>query len=235
MRQSFGYAAALAFAASVSLPALAAPPAAESAAQQSADHDFSKLSADGGKALRDIRTVRLEIFDGQIKGAKADIAKAIASLNKAQSDDTIFTKAESELKVPANMKGDTKNAANASTTPIQWLPVDGGMTLGEDFVATPEKTAGVAKANDKLAKGDKKGAMEDLKLANIDVNFLVELAPLKATEQGVKQASAFLDDGKYYEANQALKSVEDGMRFDTENVVGTPEKVDASRAMKTSG
>lgn len=233
MHKPLTYAFAAAFVASAGLPALAAPtPTGETAAQQKADYDFGKLSTDGVSALRDIRVARLDIFDGHIDHAKTDVAKAMSSLNKAQSDETVFTKAESDLKPPANMPGKTQTASNTSSTKVEWLPVDGAMTLGEDYVATPQKTAGVAKANDKLAKGDQKAAMDELKVANVDVDFLVELAPLKATISGVKQASDFLNTGKYYEANQSLKSVEDGLRFDSETFNATPQKANAAHSTK---
>ena len=233
MSRYLSFALAAALVASAGVPALAATPD-NTAAQRSADHDFGKLSVDGGAALRDIRMVRLEIFDGNINGAKTDMAKATSELDRAKSDETVFTKAEADLKTPASMQGkSTQTHENASTTAIQWLPVDGSMMLGEDYIATPEKAAGVAKANEKLAAGDKNAAMDALKVADVDVDFAVEVAPLKATIQGVQQASTFLNDGKYYEANQALKSVEDGMRYDSENFVATPQK--AASSAKSSG
>jgi hypothetical protein len=235
------FALAAVLAASAGVPAFAASPD-NPAAQQSADHDFGKLSVDGGDALRDIRLVRLEIFNGDIKGAKADLAKAVASLDRAKSDETVFTKAEADLKAPASMQANktqtssnTQTHENASTTPIQWLPVDGSMTLGEDYIATPEKAASVAKANEKLASGDQKAALDALKVADLDVSFAVEVAPLKATIEGVQQASTFLNEGKYYEANQALKTVEDGMRYDSETFVAAPQKVGNAHDMKSSG
>jgi len=70
-----------------------------------------------------------------------------------------------------------------STTPTGWLPVDGGLTLGEDFVATPAKAAGVAKANDQLKKGDHKQAMETLKLSEINVAFRNGGCPARQDDQ----------------------------------------------------
>ena len=234
MSKVLRFALAAALVASAGVPAFAASP--ETAAQQSADHDFGKLSVDGSAARRDIRMVRLEIFDGNINGAKADIAKAVASLDRAKSDETVFTKAEADLKTPASMQANTTQTHEAaSTTPIQWLPVDGSMTLGEDYIATPEKAASVAKANEKLASGDKKAAMDALKVADVDVSSAVEVAPLKATIQGVQQADTFLNDGKYYEANQALKSVEDGMRYDSETFTAAPQKMGNAHDTKSSG
>ena len=72
---------------------------------------------------------------------------------------------EAALKAPAGVTQRTGTRADKptpGTTPTAWLPVDGGLTLGEDFVATPAKAAGVAKANDQLKKGDHKQAMETL-------------------------------------------------------------------------
>jgi soluble cytochrome b562 len=97
------------------------------------------------------------------------------------------------------------------------------MTLGEDYTATPEKSAGVSKANEQLKKGDHEKAMETLKLANVDVSFVTEVAPLEKTTSGIDQAVHLLNEGKYYEANQALKSVEDGFRFDVTDIDSAPK------------
>lgn len=63
---------------------------------------------------------------------------------------------------PSNMT-QPGSGATASTTPTIWIPVDGSLTLGEDYVDTPEKSAGVAKANELLKKGEHKQAMDTLK------------------------------------------------------------------------
>jgi hypothetical protein len=97
------------------------------------------------------------------------------------------------------------------------------MTLSEDYIDTPEKSAGVAKANKQFKEGDHKHAMETLKLANIDVGFVSEVAPLDKTMAGIKKADQLIDAGKYYEANQALKGVEDGYRFDVTDVDAAPK------------
>jgi hypothetical protein len=97
------------------------------------------------------------------------------------------------------------------------------MTLSEDYVDTPAKSAGIAKANKQLKDGDHKSAMETLKLADIKVSFVSEVAPVEKTMAGIKKADQLIGDGKYYEANQALKSVEDGYRFDVSAVDSGPK------------
>jgi hypothetical protein len=189
-----------------------------SQAAQTADKDFGKLSADGLKAFRDVRIARLAIFDGQPDQAKKYVDEARTAIAKAKSDDTVFTKDEASLKPPAGMsqksspQAGTQGAA-PSSTPTAWLPIDGGLTLGEDFVATPAKAASVAKANEQLKKGDHKQAMETLRISDITVSFVMEVAPLDKTVSGIDNAAQLVDSGKYYEGNQALKGVEDGIRF----------------------
>lgn len=204
-------------------------------ATQTANKDFGKLSADGVKAFRDVRLARLAIFDGKSDQAKKYVDEARTAITKAKTDDTAFMKDEGSLKPPGGMsqKSPQSGADQApSKTPTAWLPVDGGLTLGEDFVATPAKAAGVAKANEQLKKGDHNQAMETLKLSDINVSFVMEVAPLDKTIGGIDQAAQLIDSGKYYEGNQVLKGVEDGLRFDVADINSTPKKAGAS-ATKT--
>jgi hypothetical protein len=201
-------------------------------AQTRADHDATKLSKDGYAAIHDISEARLAIFNGQPSQAKMFTNEAQTAFEKAQKDDTVFTKAESDLRAPAG-KTQPGSGTAASTTPTNWIPVDGSMTLSEDYVDTPEKSAGVAKANKQLKEGDHKHAMETLKLANIDVSFVSEVAPLDKTMSGIKKADQLIAAGKFYEANQALKGVEDGYRFDVSDVDAGPKGA-ANKTPKTA-
>jgi len=216
-----------------------APPV--TAAQQAADRDVGKLSKDGAQAFRDLHLARIAIFDADPTLAKTLIGKAQASLAKAKTDEAIYTKAEADLRSPDKhaamakasdaKAADAKTAeAKASTQPTAWLPVDGQLTLGEDFVATPTKAAAVATANKSLEKGDRKSAIDQLKLAGVDMNFVLAVVPLNQTTTDVDQAASLIGQGKYYEGNALLKKVEDGVRFDVVNVLGTPQKAPASAA-----
>lgn len=218
----------------------------ESAAQRAVDQDVGKLSKDGAQAFRDMHLARIAIFDADPSQAKSLIAKAQSALTKAKTDDAVFLKAESELKTPADLaaakaaKADktadakasdakTADAKTADATPVSkdkvaWVPVDAQMTLGEDFIATPEKASAVTEANKSLAKGDQKGAIEKLRLAHVDVNFVMAVLPLDKTTTDVSQAATLINQGKYYEANAVLKTAEDGMRFDVIDAIGMPQK-----------
>ena len=195
---------------------------ANSASQQAADHDFGKFSKDGNNAFRAIRDARLAIFDGQANKAKTDIDNAQTALQKAKSDDSVFTKAESELKQPAGMT-QSGTTTTASTTPTAWLPVNGTMAVDEDYAASPAKAKGVAKADTQLKQGDRKSAMQTLKLADVGVVVIIAVAPLQSTLSGIDKAKQLADAGHFFQANQALKAVEDSVRFDEASFVGTPK------------
>ncbi|NEU14436.1 YfdX family protein [Methylobacterium sp. BTF04] len=201
--------------------------------------DVSKLSVDGAKGFQDLHQARLAIFDADPARAKTLIAQSQAALAKAKTDESVFTKAEAELKSPpVGKEMAMKNAKEMSNeitkadmkTPIAWLPVDGQLLLDEDFVATPQKAAAVSDANKNLEKGDRKGAVEKLKLGGVSVNFTMAIVPLVKTTSDVDQAAKLLDQGKYYEANSVLKQAEDGLRFDVIDVTTLPQKSSANSA-----
>ena len=203
------------------------------AAQRVVDRDVGKLSKDGAQAFRDLHLARIAIFDAAPDQAKAEIQKAQAALTKAKTDETLFTKAEADLKTPATKPAQaaaTPVKAAPGTQPVAWLPIDGQLTLGEDFVATPVKAAAVTDANKSLEKGDQKAAIDKLKLAGIDVNFTMAVVPLAQTTADVDQAASLIGQGKYYEANAVLKKAEDGIRFTMVDAIGVPDKAKADAA-----
>ncbi len=215
MRKITTLSVALVAASTVAVGAYAAEKAAKpsmqgSPEQKTADTDFGKLSVQGSKAFRDLQLARLAIFDAEPADAKTYIADAKNAIEKAQKDDAVFVKAESELRAP----GKTMPNSNPDTHPIAWLPVDGQMILDENYIASPQKTEALADANKSLKQGDRKGAAEKLRLAGINVDFTMAVVPLARTTNDIDQAATLINDGKYYEANTVLLEAEKGMRFD---------------------
>ena len=231
----------------------------ETAQQTTMNKDAGKLSAAGSKAYMEINAARVAIFDGRTDDAKKQLASADTDLGTAKTDETVFMKAEADMNGPsgdATAKGDmaksdatspsakagdktaseqgvpTAAEEQAMKTPKQWLPVDGAMSVDEDITANPAKQAAVADANKSLAKGDKPGAMEKLKVADIDIDYALAVVPLKQTISDVHQAATLANDGKYYEASQMLRQVQDSTRYDVLDINGVPKTAgaDASKA-----
>ena len=203
--------------------------------QISADKDFGKVSADGAGGFQDLSLAQIAIFDGRIDDAKEFVTQAVAAFSKAKTDETVFNKAESALKPPvdknavANKSAASAKPADASKTaqnqkPISWLPVDGSIMIDEDFTAKNAKTAAVADANKSLKAGDRKGALEKLRLADVKVVVIVAVLPLEQTIDKVDQAAAMINDGKYYEASQELRQVQASERFDVVDDMATTGK-----------
>ena len=77
-------------------------------------------------------------------------------------------------------------------------------------------------ANKSLAQGDKKGAMEKLKLAEIDTSVTLAVVPLQQTIDDVDQAKQLIDSGKYYEGSQKLRAVQNATIVTIADVPATP-------------
>jgi hypothetical protein len=191
-----------------------------------AENDFGKLSVDGASALNDVSRTRLAIFDGRVDDAKKYVGLADAAFTKAKTDDTAFTKAESDLnpRPGAEAKSPDTKTAEQLKSPIAWLPVDQSITIDEDYTDNPAKKAAVADANQSLKAGDRKAAMDKLKLADIKIAATVAVVPLEQTLSKVKEAAGLINDGKYYEASQDLRQAQDAERFYTVGNVGTPKE-----------
>jgi len=205
--------------------------------QTSASKDFGKLSADGSNAFQDLTLTRLAIFDGRIDDAKKFIQRAETAFDKAKIDEAVFTKAEADLKPPtgknapanqtvgaappAGKPADTKSA-DQMKKPIAWLPVDGAISINEDYTANPAKKGAVAEANKSLKGGDRKKAWETLGLADMDVDVILAVVPLEQTTDNVHQAASLINNGNYYEASQLLRQAQDSERFDVTSITAKP-------------
>ncbi len=203
---------------------------AVSSDQQSVDKDFSKLSTEGALAYHDVNLARLAIYDGKVDQAKKLVDEAASSFDKAKTDETVFTKAEADLK-PVKTQNNAQQGSSENATPpdqmnkpIAWLPVDATVTINEDYTLNPAKTKAVAEANQKLNGGDKKAAMETLKLANIDTDVVLAVVPVQKTMDDVHQAAQLIDSGKYYEGSQMLRQVQMATRFDIADINSAPNK-----------
>jgi hypothetical protein len=200
--------------------AMAATPAAksestmksESTAKADIDYDrLMKLSDDGFKAMRDVRFARLAIFSGHPDDALKNVKDASIALDKTKVDAKKFY-----------------GRSNATGGSQEWVPVDASVDIADSFFPTAEKQKHIAKANEQFKAGNKQKAVEELKLADIDVNYTRIMMPLKTTQKHVKTAESLLDSKKYYEANLALKAAQDGLVIDTTALVDVPKPGDKS-------
>jgi hypothetical protein len=194
---------------------------------QTAEKDFIQLSADATRAYQDLTISRFDIFDGRVDDAKKHIDDAVKGFDKAKTDETVFTKAEADMmpsKQTTNQPGTSQPSSDQAQKPIAWLPVDATVMINEDYTLNPAKSAAVADANKSLKSGDRKAAMEKLKLASLDTDVVMAVVPLDKTINDVHQAAQLIDSGKYYEGSQLLRQVQNAERFDSMDISGMPTK-----------
>jgi len=158
--------------------------------------DIGEFSQAGHSAMMNIGDARLAIFDGDPKVAMKLMESAKRLLARADKD------APSMGNPPANGT-------------ITSVPVDGQLALSDDFVMSPEKKAHIDKANESFKKGDHATGLEELRLGAIDVNYTRWWLPIAPTEAHLDQAIKLAGENKYYEANLALKAIEDSVTMDS--------------------
>jgi len=170
------------------------------------------VSQDGYQVMQNVRAARLALFNGDTDGARKFIDKAQHSLDKAGSDDKALR---------ARAGGDPN-----------LISIDGDLVVSHDYALTPEKKQHLAVGRDHLKAGRHDKAIEELKLADVDVGYSRLLMPLRQTRQHVAEAARLIAAQKYFDANLALKDAEDGMSVDTVSVVELP-KADKTAAADT--
>ena len=185
-----------------------------------ADKDLGKLSIDGAAAYQDIGLARLAIYDGNTDAATKLVNDAVSSLSRAKSDDAVFTKAEADLAPPKTAV--QAKAPNASKTAIAWIPVNGEFILDETLTPTAAKTGAVDEANKHLRNGEPDKAKDVLKVAAVDADYVMTVAPLAQTTQDLQQASKMLSDHNYYAASQQLRDAQMAVRYDTVTLQDNP-------------
>ena len=179
------------------------------------------FSPAGHEAIHEIQDARLAIFNGDVDIAEQLMKDAMASLETAEEEAPILLESAT-LSVNGKPVEEEDEADE-----VDIVPVDGSVTLAEDYNVTPEKKKHITKANLFLKNGKKKEALDEFKLADIGVNVSRVWMPIEFSEDRLEGAIDLMDDGLYYEASLALKAIEDSLTVDSETLV---EQVPAKKA-----
>ena len=191
-------------------PAAPAKPNAEA-------KDMMKFSQNGSDAIREIAAARVAIFNGDPKLASDMITKAKAFVAKAELEAPTFI-------VKTTKSGHRRSGPTSDTAKAEMVPVDGQLVVADDFVSTPEKQARIAKANEHFKNGEQKEALEELRLGEVEVMYNRVWMPLAFASEHIEQAIKLMNDQKYYEANLALKAIDDRLTVDSVSVTDLPKK-----------
>ncbi|MEZ5920921.1 MAG: YfdX family protein [Parvularculaceae bacterium] len=183
---TFAYAAA---------PTQKPPVAASKPSMSKADKQTIKTVDEAYDAVRDIHLARLAIFNGAPNEAKTYANRAVAALTKTKT-------LAKDYSIETTKKPEAGDA---------FVPFDSSLALAEGFTPTEQKTATIKKANEHLAKGEQQKAIETLKAGNIDVSLTTALLPANESLKHAETAVKLLGEKQFYEANLALKAIEDSI------------------------
>lgn len=197
--------------------------ASNTAAQTGMNDKRLMVSNDGFKAERELGAARIAIFQGNTDAAKTLVKDAQGDLK------TVAQQA------PKDFPNGAPTADGKGTGNVDVIPIDGQMIVADNMVLTPDKAAKVKEANEHLKSGDTDKAMDTLKQGAIDVAFTRVLLPIKETDVHVDAAANLLDQGKYYEANLALKAAQDLLQTDTVAFGDTAAQAAAMTGMPAAG
>ena len=177
------------------------------------------ISQQGQQAFMDVVAARQDLFEAHVDQAKQQLAAAERALQTAQTDKTAYLKSARDLR---GQDGKLMQVSAQDAKATSWLPIWSGMALRDDYVATPAKNQAVAQANEKIQQGDTKAAGEILKVAGVDVDYSTAVLPAQETLDLVHRANQELGHEQYWQANLALKQVQNSLRYDNANVDVTP-------------
>ncbi|HEY8857129.1 MAG TPA: YfdX family protein [Rugosibacter sp.] len=183
------------------------------------DQALMKFSESGSSAMRAIQAARIAIFNGDTKLAMEKMTLSKTFMDQAEKEAPKFDT------VSTMMVGGKAVGATSSMNEVKRVPVDGRLILADNFVLTPEKKVHIDKANEYFKKGKHAEAVEELRQGEIDVSFTRTWMPIKQSKKHLDQAIKLDKEGKYYEANLALKAIEDGLSVDSVSLLGLPGNV----------
>jgi len=173
------------------------------------DDALMKFSQAGQDAIDSVRLARLDLFSGKTDLATKDMKAAQMSLIQAKAEAPSFA-TTTQVKVEGQVVGTDKDAVKSDV-----VPIDGDIVLADHMKLQPQHQGALAKARGFLHMGDKASAVKTLKASQIDVAYQRRWLALPEASQQLDHAIELASQGKYYEANLALKAIEDGVQTDT--------------------
>jgi len=201
--------------------AAVAPRQAATATTDDAAKAVLRYSQAGQDAIDDVRFARLDLFDGNTDLAMKDMKAAQKSLMAAKAEAPSFA-TSTQVKVQGKVVGVDKDRFTADL-----VPVDGDLVLADHMLQPPKHASLLARARKFLSKGDKAGAIDTLRQGDVAVSYQRRWIPLADSAKRLDQAISLASQHKYFDANLALKGIEDHMLTDTVDV-------DLSSAAKTA-
>ena len=190
-----------------------------SGSQEQSGSPFLRTVDEAYTAMRQVRAARLSIFNGETDTAKELVQAATKDMESAQS-------MLDEFSMPSGQSGDSSDSQQASSgsgssggdsgsgssgSDQRYLPIDLSVGVAEGYLIPQDRTSALAEANTAFLQGDRRTATRILRDASIDVIVQASMIPAQKSLDNLKQADELMGQQKFYEANVALKAIEDSV------------------------
>ncbi len=210
--------AALAVAAVLSASAIGAQANTDTVAPYQIQKEMLKTADEALTAVTGAHAARLALFENDIETAKTQLSQAHSKFLDAEKDAKSLAVADTE-----NPRLEAK-----------YLPFDMSMALSESFQPTAQNKEALKNAAELMQSGKADNAAEVLRAADIEVSVSAAMLPLAQTADQFDQAQKLVDEGKYFEANLALKSIEDSVIVRSFSIDAIPVQGDNAPQTKTN-
>ena len=176
-----------------------------------------KLVEDARKNLEEAQSLveRFEVPTGSSSGGQQGGSQQQASSQQGSGQGSQQQDSSQQASASGSSSGSSSSNGSSSGSPSgggpRYLPVDVSMIIAEGYLIPAQERQALREANMRLMRGDRVGAARVLRDASIEVLIDASLIPADQSLEHVRKASELMNEDKPYEANMALKAIEDSI------------------------
>lgn len=169
-----------------------------------------KIAQQGFDAVNTIQQAREDLFEGMIDESQKLLESANNLLKSDSIEWALYTKTPTKTQ---DIKG------KEILKDEQYIIINSSLTLAEDFIPNDEQQMKLQEAGKKFNDGDEKGGIEAFQSANVTLNEMIILLPLKSAQAALETARNQYKNKQYFEANLTLKGIVESLVADSITVV----------------
>jgi len=163
------------------------------------NRDLDRASNDTMLTMRDLHEARIAIFNGEMDAARTHVDAAQTRVNAAVNEAKTYAR-------------DVKKADQDDW----YIPYDTSLAVVDTFQPKDTKAAqSKDKTGTQAQPVSQQSQQEQFTLNEEDIAVSAGLVPVRFAQQHIAQAAKLLAKGDYFQANLALKAVDDAVMIQT--------------------
>ncbi|MCW8925839.1 MAG: YfdX family protein [Xanthomonadales bacterium] len=171
-----------------------------------AQQDLVRVSEDAMLGMQDMNRARMALFNGQPGMARTQIDAAVTRINAAVEEAETYA-----------VDVDQENQDD------WYIPFDTQLAVTDAWVPENTKSDMQEKTSKHAGKDEMKKLDTDFTLSEVDMAMSAGMVPVKFAQEHIIKASKLISEGQFYDANLALKAVDDAVIVQTYAIDDTME------------